>query len=205
MTRSSSASRCAGGRRQGCERCHAFQLAIAPAGGVQGGRPRARSRSSVPTSDAGRDEQRAAVAASERPVLTVPPGSSAPSIRSDRETPYERSTHGASGARQARQGTGLWKYPRDDRKYAAGPHRKARPRRGLPGRVWRLEIINPLAASGPRALTEAMEADGTIGPGSVIVEPTSGNTGIALAFACAAKGYRCILTMPYSCWSTCAS
>jgi cysteine synthase len=71
---------------------------------------------------------------------------------------------------------------------------------GLSGNIFaKAEFFNPLASVKDRialAMIEEAERAGSLKPGQVIVEPTSGNTGIALAFICAVKGYRLILTMP---------
>jgi cysteine synthase len=63
----------------------------------------------------------------------------------------------------------------------------------------KLEFFNPLGSVKDRigySMIAAAERDGRIGPDTVVLEATSGNTGIALAFVCAAKGYRCTLVMP---------
>ncbi len=68
--------------------------------------------------------------------------------------------------------------------------------------VWaKMEHLNPGGSLKDRiclAMVEDAERSGRLGPGGVVIEPTSGNTGIGLALVCAVKGYRCILTMPES-------
>jgi cysteine synthase A len=71
---------------------------------------------------------------------------------------------------------------------------------GLPGQVVaKLESFNPGSSVKDRiglAMIEAAERDGSLRPGGLVVEPTSGNTGIALAIVCAARGYRLQIAMP---------
>ena len=65
--------------------------------------------------------------------------------------------------------------------------------------VAKLESFNPAGSVKDRigvAMIDAAERGGLLGPDTVVLEPTSGNTGIALAMVCAARGYRCVLTMP---------
>src|SRR5437870_4018991 len=65
--------------------------------------------------------------------------------------------------------------------------------------VAKLEYFNPLSSVKDRigvSMLDAAELAGQIKPDTIVLEPTSGNTGIALAFACAARGYRCALIMP---------
>ncbi|MFH1415525.1 MAG: cysteine synthase A [Elusimicrobiota bacterium] len=72
--------------------------------------------------------------------------------------------------------------------------------KGFPSRVLvKIESFNPLSSIKDRigvAMIDAAEKDGKLKEGGIIIEPTSGNTGIALAFTAAARGYRLILTMP---------
>lgn len=65
--------------------------------------------------------------------------------------------------------------------------------------VGKLEFQNPAGSVKDRigvAMIDAAEREGRIGPDTIVLEPTSGNTGIALAFVCAVRGYRCMLVMP---------
>ena len=82
---------------------------------------------------------------------------------------------------------------------ASGPGDDPEKRRAI---LWgKCEQLEPAGSVKDRvalAMIERAEASGALRPGGVVIEPTSGNTGIALAMVCAVKGYRCILTLPAS-------
>jgi cysteine synthase A len=75
-------------------------------------------------------------------------------------------------------------------------------RAGPRAKIWaKMEQANPGGSVKDRislAMIDEAERDGRLGPGGVVVEPTSGNTGIGLALVCAVRGYRCVLAMPES-------
>jgi cysteine synthase A len=72
------------------------------------------------------------------------------------------------------------------------------PRATLWGKCEQLEPAGSVKDRIALAMIERAEASGALAPGGTVIEPTSGNTGIALAMVCAVKGYRCVLTMPSS-------
>ena len=99
------------------------------------------------------------------------------------------------GITEARGNTPLVRLSKLGREFGQGPGGKELGATILA----KLESFNPMNSVKCRigaAMIDAAERDGKLKEGGIVIEPTSGNTGIGLAFACAAKGYKLILTMP---------